>query len=466
VGSAGNSNSDTDLVALLSVIVINLFITMPKRIVLINADGDEMGSAKVVNDSDYLNWLHMKELDILVDNDGDDIPGFGALVDGGRYTGRPRQGDTKIPQQRQQLNHIDAYIAKKEADEATVQISNPGLTKYNRAVQKIGVRFDAPEWNQKPTGLEDLASQRLPHTWLPGKEDNPENRKKYMGYLNKNIVLPQGGKLFEGNGMDDLLSIDIEAFGVKTRGNIDVVLASDRHQGVETTRENMWAGIELKRADNKRHAEILRQVILQHLAASYLNPDAGILTIMTDLCDRWHFFWFSKNKAALMQYKASKGEANYLIRHMMRDRSDDTSTPIDFLNRASWNTFFEDGVPHSDQQDKIVAEKGGRDDEDNDNSRMDGKLQGGKIVSGTRDSLVRGGHKASTRTGSSGTDGAKQNTLWEYMDSIDDDDDGEEEKEAIFRQVIERSLPRMVHFPQREGQKQNSDSPPRHVFIS
>ena len=166
VGSAGNSNSDTDLVALLSVIVINLFITMPKRIVLINADGDEMGSAKVVNDSDYLNWLHMKELDILVDNDGDDIPGFGALVDGGRYTGRPRQGDTKIPQQRQQLNHIDAYIAKKEADEATVQISNPGLTKYNRAVQKIGVRFDAPEWNQKPTGLEDLEHRNVKTTFF------------------------------------------------------------------------------------------------------------------------------------------------------------------------------------------------------------------------------------------------------------------------------------------------------------
>jgi len=113
-----------------------------------------------------------------------------------------------------------------------------------------------------------------------------------MVYLNNqnNIVLPQGGKLFEGNGTDDLLSVDITEYGVKTSGKIGVVLAADRHQGVETTRQNMWAGIELKKAENTQHSEILRQVVLQHLSASYLNSDVGIITIMTDLCDRWHFF--------------------------------------------------------------------------------------------------------------------------------------------------------------------------------
>ena len=71
---------------------------------------------------------------------------------------------------------------------------------------------------------------------------------------------------------------------------------------------------------------------------------------MTDLCDRWRFFWFSKAVAGLVQYNASKGEANYLIRYLM-DQPDSvlaTAMPRDFLNRISWNQMFssykEDGI--------------------------------------------------------------------------------------------------------------------------
>ena len=202
----------------------------------------------------------------------------------------------------QQIGHIYDFVARQELEEATVQISNPGVTKYNRTVKKVGVRLDAAVWDEKPTGLEDLASRMVSHTWLPGKEDSPDNRRAYMRYLNdqNNITLPNGGKLFEGNSVDDFLSLDMGALEVKMSGNIDVVLAAERHQDVETTRENMWAGIELKKEENKRHAEIHRQVILQHLCASFLNEDTGIVTIMTDLCDRWHFFWFSKEVEALV----------------------------------------------------------------------------------------------------------------------------------------------------------------------
>lgn len=80
-----------------------------------------------------------------------------------------------------------------------------------------------------------------------------------MAYLtnSNDIVLPKSGNLFEGYGVDDLLSIDMEAYGVKPRATIDVVLASQRHQVVETTRENMWACLELKKSDNNRRTEIL-----------------------------------------------------------------------------------------------------------------------------------------------------------------------------------------------------------------
>jgi hypothetical protein len=63
----------------------------------------------------------------------------------------------------------------------------------------------------------------------------------------------------------------------------------------------MLAGIELKKDSNRDDARTERQVTLQHMAASYLNPNTGILTFMTDLNQRWHFFWF---------YSAGKQAAN------------------------------------------------------------------------------------------------------------------------------------------------------------
>ena len=220
------------------------------------------------------------------------------------------------------LDFVYAYVMEKKEEEATVQLSNPLVPQYERAVKNIGVAIDAPIWeNSTLVGeFNRLGSAMAPFVWDKGKEDCPANRRLYLAYLRKsqNIGIPPQSKIFDGNGEPELLTTDFVSFGVKTKGNIDVVVAHERHQDAFTTRHNMWAAVELKKQDNKRHGEIRRQVVLQHLSASFLNADTGILTIMTDLGPRWHFFWFSKEKNQLMAYQAqSKGEANYLIRHMM-----------------------------------------------------------------------------------------------------------------------------------------------------
>ena len=86
---------------------------------------------------------------------------------------------------------------------------------------------------------------------------------------------------------------------VKTPGNIDV--ASSSHQSIATIRQNILVGIELKKDTNKEHAKIERQV-LQHLAG-YLNPETGILTLITDLDHRWHF--------RLMRYEATNPKPDF-----------------------------------------------------------------------------------------------------------------------------------------------------------
>lgn len=101
-----------------------------------------------------------------------------------------------LPQQAEQIAQMHAYIEKKEAEERTVEISHPGTTKFNRIIHRAGINLSAPNWNDKPDSLEDLAM--VSHGWLPGKEDSPENRTHYMAYLNNrnNITPPLRGNFF------------------------------------------------------------------------------------------------------------------------------------------------------------------------------------------------------------------------------------------------------------------------------
>jgi len=343
------------------------------------------------------------------------------------------------------------------------------LQGYSRAVTEIGVILDAPQWVNKQVlegQFNNLGSRMGPFVWLEGKEDSKPNRTKYMAYLrnNQNIGTPLNSKLFDGTQEGDLLSAEFVSFGVKTKGNIDVVVAHERHQGTHTTRNHMWAGFELKKEENKNHAEIRRQVVLQHLSASFLNENTGILTIMTDLCDRWHFYWFSKEHKRLMAYIAgSKGEANYLIRHMMDDSG--TSAPTDFLNRASWNQMFPPPTEGDAIMDKTGEGDGGGPEDGG--GHNDG---GDHNSSGTSDS--------SRKRGPSGHDGQQQNRTCTggaisgiegsanaMMNSLDFMDE-EEEREARFRDVLNCILPQLGVFPPHgRDQDHPTEGPPNHIGV-
>ena len=359
-----------------------------------------------------------------------------------------------------------AYVQEKKQDEATLQLSKPLVSRFQRAVQNIGVRIDAPEWEKDSTlvgEFDTLSSGMAAFDWGPGKEDCSANRSLYLAYLrnNQNITLPPKSKLFDGAEYGELLSTNFVSFGVKTRGNIDVVVAHERHQEIHTTRHNMWAGVELKKQDNNRNDEIHRQVVLQHLSASFLNEDTGILTIMTDLGPRWHFYWFSKEKNGLMAYKAqSRGEANYLIRHMMGGSGSalaPTSVPTDFLNRASWNAMF---PPRKD--DAFMEEAG----EVNNSNKG-----GGQDSSGTSSSSRKGGasgggaqqNRQSTPAGGNSDIAGSANVMANSLDFMDE----EEEKEARFKDVLECILPQLGVFPHREvGFDPYAEGPPSHIGVS
>jgi hypothetical protein len=106
-----------------------------------------------------------------------------------------------------------------------------------------------------------------------------------------------------------------------------VVLAED--VDVHTIKQHIRAGIELKK-DTDNHVDYEYQVILQHLAASKLNPNESVLTVMTDLNERWHFYWFGQKRGRLYKIVVNtRGEAKFLFEHMFdspNDNDDDSTT--------------------------------------------------------------------------------------------------------------------------------------------
>ena len=352
---------------------------------------------------------------------------------------------------REQLEFVDEYAVKKKKDDETVSLSKPETAKYMKAMAKSNVKLDTPKWDKKPSSfdLKKQASKMQEHNWLDGKEDTPRNRRAYMAYLNNknNITLPAGGKLFEGCTDSLFLGVEMEDLEIKTKGSIDVVIADSRHQGLLTTRQNMWGGIELKKSENDMDPNgIQRQVVLQHLAASYLNDDTGILTIMTDLCKRWHFYWFSNTGNRLLKYEATMLEAHYLIHHMMDKSSSDELGPEDFFNRGSWNQAVNPThpscLPAEDSHDKAEEDDMGDPYSDGmDDQRKRAPTQSvrtqARDISGAQNTSGSD-TKTSHNKRSRGKDHWTEDSSLDFMDEV-------EQKEEIFRAVVRNSLARM--FP-------------------
>lgn len=313
--------------------------------------------------------------------------------------------------------------------------------RFLSAMAQFGINKDAPRWNEKP----EFHEPGTAHTWLEGEEDSPGNRAAYMAYLRNtsNIEFPPNTQLFEGASEKELLSVKFWGFGnIKTSGNIDVVLADSRHQDLSTVRQNMLVGIELKKDTNKDGETIERQVTLQHLAASYLNPSTGILTIMTDLNDCWLFFWFDEEKR-LLRLKASRPEALFLIKHVQDRETDDNRRrfPTFFLNRGCWYSLFGGAELGSIPENSLDEDDNFESQDDESGDWSDDFYSASKEESNRR----RKARSKSAHYGRSTGDSKKriQQRCDQNMDYLDE----EEMLGAQFRMQIEEMFHKMIYFP-------------------
>ena len=245
----------------------------------------------------------------------------------------------------------EKVFEKMEIASSSIGFSTVNTKQYQKVTNLLRFKIKGAAWKDKGR----IPKTNTPvHTWLDGNEDSPENIEKYMNYIHTELKPKFRWKdehkyvdcNERGGGLKSLLDTHQFDGQHSTSGNIDVVLVESADKDAMAIKNNIELGLELKHTKNKGEHE--RQVILQHLAASFLNHQYPVLTLMSDLSTRFTFYWFGKNERIIWKYKASIAEAMYLLDHMFRtndagrgDSDEEEIYPKDFLfdERGTWESF-------------------------------------------------------------------------------------------------------------------------------
>lgn len=393
-------------------------------------------------DEEYKAWLQNRQIDAHEYNGA-------TLCD---RSGLRTQFERQQQEQQQHgvpLDDVLEFVRKQMREVETLVFSKVKSDVYREVIHDLGMKLTGTEWSVRPTDLPDMDG----FTWLTSREDSQENRSRYMSYLGENIRWAEGFVITDCHEYKDLLSVPELDGKHKTSGNIDVVLTARKEAENETIRQNIRAGIELKKDTNAGDHEY--QVVLQHLAASSLNPDQSVLTVMTDLNERWIFYWFGSQRGILYKCILRNGnEAKFLFEHMFDDpNSIDANLlfPTNFLVRGTWRVFRGSNL-------KTIQESLSADSRDDDVFPPDGRnsRQGGSGHPHPDRSDRKGNKDGSKREVKHGPQVAGNDYTMdvanklELLDFVD-----EEEKRAIeLRFLAEHVVTKMFYVPeQNHGDK-------------
>jgi hypothetical protein len=169
-----------------------------------------------------------------------------------------------------------------------------------------------------------------------------------MNHLEDQLHLPDVYSWYDAQSNRNLLDVDVEdeksGFKKTLNGTTDAVVAKTQHVRNNAVRNHVAAPLELKRPDNKGTHE--PQVCLEHLAASVLNPNVPVLTGLSDLNQRWTFYWFGSSddvdmgvaikKLELVKYPEKGKVAKYLLESFAEESNLNRALPETFVDRLSW----------------------------------------------------------------------------------------------------------------------------------
>jgi hypothetical protein len=346
------------------------------------------------------------------------------------------------------------FVREQQRDARTLVLSKLTVDGYNRAVQSCGLRLIGAAWDVQ--SAIDCQHDVPVFTWLGVKENNIANRTAYMAHLKKEFTWPDGFDLVDGEDHASILSVPDLVDGQKISGNVDVIIARSVNIDNAALKQNIEAQIELKKTDNKENPE--KQVVMQHLAASSLNPDVGVLTLMTDLNKRWHFYWFGSQPHSLMKLVSTRRRARYLLEHMFDDAGLAAEFPIDFLARRTWVQFLRpllEGIREMDDgeneyEDENQDDGGENQDKDSSTGGTSPKDNPSTTDWKTVPPSGKKGNGRSSRNYGSGSGNARtasgfgfQHDIANELDLMDFYDE-EERREVLLRLIAENAIPRMT----------------------
>eukprot|EP00547_Thalassionema_nitzschioides_P014339 CAMPEP_0194237956 /NCGR_PEP_ID=MMETSP0158-20130606/4816_1 /TAXON_ID=33649 /ORGANISM="Thalassionema nitzschioides, Strain L26-B" /LENGTH=447 /DNA_ID=CAMNT_0038972097 /DNA_START=84 /DNA_END=1427 /DNA_ORIENTATION=- len=254
----------------------------------------------------------------------------------------------------------------------TIVLSEATYTSKTELMDMLGLPEDTASWLNKPA-----LSQGQPidgYSWQDGNEDSSENRTAYMAYLNNLLKLPEGYALADMQPHRQLLTVELlreTTESRKIRGTTDVAIARSESVRGDTVRNNIETLFELKKVEDMNRKDHTPQIIIEHFAASYLNVDHPVVSVLTDLNKRWTFFWFAKreNDKKMVLYRLpldgeqSKAEAKYIL-DSMYDSSLRDKLPTTFANRQSFGAVWNCVVQNKRQRRDFDRDDGDSPDQD------------------------------------------------------------------------------------------------------
>lgn len=241
------------------------------------------------------------------------------------------------------------YLSKKK----TIVLSDASYSSKSDLIDMLGLPEKGASWRNKP----DLSLQQRTdgYSWLPGDEDSIENRTAYMAHLRNLLQLPANYTLADMQPYRQLLTVEIfrqTPESKKIRGTTDVVIARSEHVHNEAVRNNIETLFELKTTKNMLKKDHTPQVIGEHFAAAYLNPNHPVVSVLTDLNKKWTFFWFARGEdddSRMALYKLclnggqSTAEAKYILDRLYDGSLRNNTLPTTFANRQPFQAVL-DGI--------------------------------------------------------------------------------------------------------------------------
>jgi hypothetical protein len=279
------------------------------------------------------------------------------------------------------VQQVSLLVERSDKKEKTLVMSDVSVDKRENLMQALGLQFDGAA---TAAGQSSSTATFPGYEWNQEKEDSSAQRTAYMKYLNDNSFKPTSDDfgLHDCTKNTSLLTVG-DLLGLKLSGTSDVVVAKQNHINENAVKNNILGLFELKKTENlnSNFDRSESQAIVEHIAASFVSQRHSVLTVLTDLNDAWHFYWFAATERIILKKTADRRTARFLLQNMMSESTDAMrpQVPGGFLERGSWKSLFRDASTAADGVDDDNDADDADDDDEHKNSGADndGDLDGG-----------------------------------------------------------------------------------------